>query len=652
MLRRVRGTAAAVRHVVAVVPAAAPPTSPGMTQIRSSWMQGPRKFSSYPFASPLSQCSQPVQQQRCGYTSRSGEEKGSAGKGKQAPAAAAAAVSTTPGTASTTAVHYFTTNQNNADLAAHPQSNVEQHKQAAAAAANGSAAAPSGIRTIGIKLTEDDELVRAFNSFSKNINGCTEEEFLVGAKQAYYSLAVVISAFVDHAQPLVGKTEPSKTIAAAHEAVKLLDKAFKPETHADAAAATASLTSKDEEGGDKDAFSTSHKKKLQDSLVHSVVSTIVSLIPVSRHLAESIFKVWVQHKDKQVNLSSIASPADYVLDSKLVIFARLGKARMYFNSDNVGAEVDVTFNNDYLRKLDPSDVAGSGAAGSAQKADAGGKVDEDEFDTGMIQVHTDTDANAHRTVAEEHTFVVNSATRTLVPTASTTASTAAAATTASADEARHSGKKSACAGPGSASAVESAKSSGTASRVQVTYVKPKGFSEKTADTATVPDEATAKAAAAPKESLEEEEEGHSVYIKVNGNMLPPIPASAHACALLTVDVVVPPERYAYNFEWFYKRIVGYENEYERIAAARVFASNSPKALASLLDFLMRMVTGKPVEFMFSKAIGRMIGIPDDVSRTPPATRKLMCMYMDQSYKWVLADLVTLAPVMETKLPKA
>ncbi|CBZ24785.1 conserved hypothetical protein [Leishmania mexicana MHOM/GT/2001/U1103] len=604
-------------------------------------MRAPSKASTSAVASLRPPCCQSIRQQRRCYASRSGEEKGGADKGKQA---AAAAVSTTPSTATAKAVQYFAANENNAGAAARAQGSVEQQEQLSAATANGGGAATSGIRTIGIKLTEDDELVRAFNSFSKSVNGCTQEEFLVGAKQAYYSLAVVVSAFVEHVQPLAGRTESTKTIAAAHEAAKLLDKEFKPESRSDAAAA-ASLASK-AEGDGKDASSSSSKTALQDSLVRSVVSTIVSLIPISRHLAESIFKIWLLHKDKQVNLSSIASPADYVLDSKLVIFARLGKARMYFNSNNVGAEVDVTFSNDYLRK--------TGAAG---------KVEEDDFDTGMIQVHTDTDANAHRATAEEHTFVVDKATRTLMPTGPTAASTAAAPTTASADEASHSGENSASAAARGASAADSAKSSGTASRIQVTCVKSEDFSRKSASTPTVaatavPDEATAKTAApektaaAPQESSEEEEEAHSVYIKVNGNMLPPIPASAHACALLTVDVVVPPERYAYNFEWFYKRIVGYENEYERIAAARVFASNSPKPLANFLDFFMRMVTGKPVEFMFSKAIGRMIGIPDDVSQTPPATRKLMCMYMDQSYKWVLADLITLAPVMETKLPKA
>ncbi|KAG5505292.1 hypothetical protein JIQ42_07499 [Leishmania sp. Namibia] len=644
MLRRVTCTAAFPGRAAA---AAAALSSPVMAQ-RPKGMWGPGEASSYSSASLLCQHRQSVYQQRRYYSSRKDGEKDDGEKGKRLPvAAAAAAASTTPGTAAATAVHYFTANEDNTDVAAHPHGSAEQHEQATAAAGSGGAAAPSGIRTIGIKLTEDDELVRAFNSFSKSVNGCTQEEFLVGAKQAYYSLAVIISAFVEHAQPLVGRTESSKTIAAAHEAAKLLDEAFKNQSRADAAAdeATASPSSK-AEGDDKDTSASS--KNLQDSLVQSVVSSIASLIPVSRHLAESIFKIWVLHKEKQVNLSSIASPADYVLDSKLVIFARLGNARMYFNSDHVGAEVDVTFNNEYLRKLKTASVAGSGASENAQKAGAAGKADEDDFDAGMIQVHTDTDANANarRTTAEEHILVVNKATRTLTQMGSANASTAAA----SADAASRSGTNSTYTGAGGASAADSAKSTSTSSRVQVTRAKSDDFAKKSAATAaTVPPE---KAAAPRKGGSKEEEEAHSVYITVNGNRLPPIPASAHACALLTVDVVVPPERYAYNFEWFYKRIVGYENEYERIAAARVFASNSPKPLASSLDFMTRMVTGKPVEFMFSKAIGRMIGIPDDVSQTPPATRKLMCMYMDQSYKWVLADLVTLAPVMETKLPKA
>ncbi|KAG5509580.1 hypothetical protein JKF63_06285 [Porcisia hertigi] len=650
MLRRLTCTAAPVGYAAAVVSPAVPSSSPMMAQLPNA-TRGWSKALTYTAASPLSQCRMPGHTQRRCYTSRSGEEKSDANKGKEAPAAVAAAVSATPGTAATSAVHFFSANEKNVDAAAHAQSDAKKQEQAASAAVDGGATAPSSIRTIGIKLSEDDELVRAFNSFSKSVNGCTQEEFLAGAKQAYYSLAVVISAFVEHAQPLVGKTESTRTIAAAHEATKLLDNVFKPKgcagAGADAAAAAAEAASQASKAkeGDKDAPPpASSKATLQDSLINCVVSTIVSLIPVSRHLAESIFKIWVMHKEKKVNLSSIASPEDYVLDSKLVIFARLGKARMYFNTHNVGAEVDVTFSNDYLRKLDPAVLAGSGVERGEDQANVVDNPNENDFDRGMIQVHTDTEANAHRTTAEEHTFVVNKATGALMPTGSTIASTAAAG----------------------ASAAERAKSSNTVSRVQVTCAKVEDLAERNAGTATsaapvepaestAKTEATEKVAAAAKgagsEAAEEEEE-HAVYIKVNGNMLPPIPASAHACALLTVDVVVPPERYAYNFEWFYKRIVGYENEYERIAAARVFASNSPKPLANFLDFFMRMVTGKPVEFLFSKAIGRMIGIPEDVSQTPPATRKLMCMYMDHSKKWVLADLITLAPVMETKLPKA
>ncbi|KAG5484057.1 hypothetical protein LSCM1_05911 [Leishmania martiniquensis] len=637
MLRRVTCTAASFGHAAAAAASSSPVVAQGL-----SGVSGPSKAARSSAVSLLCSCPQPVHQQRRYYSSPKDEGKGVGDEGKNVPAAAAAAVSTTAGTAAATTVHYFAANDRNAEVAAHPQGNVEQQEQAAAAAGNGGAAAPSNIRTIGIKLTEDDELVRAFNSFSKSVNGCTQEEFLIGAKQAYYSLAVMVSTFAEHAQPLVGRTESSKTIAAAHEAAKLLDEAFKPQTGADAAAvaATASLSSK-AEGDDKDAFSAS-PQKLQDSLVESVVSAIVSLIPVSRHFAESIFKIWLLHKDKQVNLSSIASPTDYVLDSKLVIFARLGNARMYCNSDSVGADVDVTFSNEYLRRLDVAGVAGSGAPGSAPHASAAGKADEDDVESGMIQVHTDTDANAHRATPEEHVLVLNKATRSLAPISSASARAA--------DAGRRSGKNAPTVGAGGAPASDSTTSVDSASRVQVTCAKSGRFSKTSADTAAaVPPEVNASA---HKRSSEKAEEAHSVYIKVNGNMLPPIPASAHACALLTVDVVVPPERYAYNFEWFYKRIVGYENDYERIAAARVFASNSPKSLASFLDFFMRMMTGKPVEFMFSKAIGRMIGIPDDVSQTPPATRKLMCMYMDQSYKWVLADLVTLAPVMETKLPKA
>lgn len=144
----------------------------------------------------------------------------------------------------------------------------------------------------------------------------------------------------------------------------------------------------------------------------------------------------------------------------------------------------------------------------------------------------------------------------------------------------------------------------------------------------------------------------STIVKVNGVPLPPIPADARACAILTMDVVVPPERFVPNYQWFYRRIVGYENDYERIAVARVFAANSPKSLVTSLDFVVRMITGKPVELLFSKAIGRMVGIPEDVSKTPPASRKLVCMYMNASCQWVMSDMYPIASVIGQKLPES
>ncbi|KPA76447.1 putative mitochondrial hypothetical protein [Leptomonas pyrrhocoris] len=608
----------------------------------------------------------------------------------QTTAAAAAAATSTATAAAVTAAQVFASNEkanvittavgssSGDDVVSHVQQKQQREDAVPAAAPS------TGIRSIGIKLSEDDELVRAFNNFSKTVNGCTQEEFLLGARQAYASLAVVIAAFVERAQqPLVGLTESSKVIAAAHEAAKLLDQEFKPETRestpakaaAAAAAGPANLKAEDaiSPRAGEGAGAVSPKTKLQDTLVQHVVSTITSIIPISTHLAESIFKIWMLQKEKQVNLSSIASPADYVLNSKLVIFARLDKARIYFHSDSIGAEVDVTLNNEYLRKLDPSSMGatttpasteGHASATTTTTAAAAGGIksaskshaEDGDPDEGMIQVLTDTAANAQRTTAEEHTFVLNRKTRTLTPQFSP-----AAAASVQGDDKEEKALAAAAAAPAKSSGASVSVAKGaTASRVQVTCAQASASAtSKAADAgpASPASQATdgeaashAKGGRAAAEAVDPDES--SVFIKVNGNALPPIPADARACALLTVDVVVPPERYAYNFEWFYKRIVGYENEYERIAAARVFASNSPKSLGTFVDFVMRMITGKPVEFMFSKSLGRALGVPEDVSETPPATRKLMCMYMDASHKWVLADLMTLAPVIETKLPKA
>lgn len=626
------------------------------------------------------------------FSSRSdGDEKKNAASLPQSAAAAAAAAASS-NTAAATAAQVFATNErgkaaSSEDASSRAQKESADPQQEQQQQQPGATAAPSGIRSIGIKLSEDDELVRAFNSFSKTVNGCTQEEFLVGVKQAYASLAIVISAFVDKAQqPLVGMTESSKMIAAAHEAAKLLDQEFKPEArenapakvaadNVEASSAGAAATGAKVKGDPAQSSAasavasmaapgaSSPKAKLQDTLVQHVVSTITSIVPISRHLAESIFNFWVMQREKHVNLSSIASPADYVLDSKLVIFARLDKPRIYFNSDNIGAEVDVTLNNDYLRNLDPSasqSVASKKgeAASSSKSATAATAAEDDDVDEGMIEVLTDTTANARSPATQEHTFLVDKKTRKLTqqsaPAAVVDASAAASATAA--------GASTTSANSNTTTPAATARPEGkgnTISRVQVTCMKAdeKNARASTGSTAisSTTSCATIKATTETKPAAAgtaADPDACSVFIKVNGSALPPIPADARACALLTVDVVVPPERYAYNFEWFYKRIIGYENEYERIAAARVFASNSPKSLGNALDFVMRMITGKSVEFMFSKSIGRMIGIPEDVSETPPATRKLVCMYMDVSYKWVLADLITLAPVIETKLPKA
>ncbi|KAG8347024.1 hypothetical protein ERJ75_000997200 [Trypanosoma vivax] len=128
-------------------------------------------------------------------------------------------------------------------------------------------------------------------------------------------------------------------------------------------------------------------------------------------------------------------------------------------------------------------------------------------------------------------------------------------------------------------------------------------------------------------------------------VLKPIPASAPAVVLTTVDVVAPPQRYYQLFDWFYKRIVGHENEYERIEVARTCARSSARSVIVFLDFLKRMFTGNPIEIECDRVTDSMHGGATDLSNCPPAMRKMLCFYMDNDRRWILFDVVAMGHVL-------
>ncbi|EKF37604.1 hypothetical protein MOQ_002200 [Trypanosoma cruzi marinkellei] len=140
-------------------------------------------------------------------------------------------------------------------------------------------------------------------------------------------------------------------------------------------------------------------------------------------------------------------------------------------------------------------------------------------------------------------------------------------------------------------------------------------------------------------------------ITFRGRPLPAIPASAVACAVASIDVVTPPQRYDPSFDWYYQRITGHESEYQRIAVARFFAMSNAQTILAPLDFLVRMCTGRHLELACPPGISDMIGIPKNIAECPPAMRKLLCYYLDADGRWVLSDLLWVDTVTTPMMPK-
>lgn len=455
--------------------------------------------------------------------------------------------------------------------------------------------------SVVVKISDDDGVARAFNRFARATGGvCSEPELRLGAEQVYYSMGAVNGLFAEHTKPSAGtamKLETAKILAAAEEARKLIgaellpEKQWKPRgVHHIAPPPHMNLEQRIAAVNDVDAA--------QQGAVQRVVNGITSLLPVTHKFAESFFTAWSLQKDKKLNIFQCAAPNDYVINSKLAVFVRFDNPQVFYSDmmDTPGCSIEINFMSDYLVKRHAEKVKESGHAAANARND----------DTGIEGPSITLKARANEGT-EAGTTLLNGA---------------ATATTAT-------------------SPISEAANAAAAAAMSVKATAPSGD-------ATESDSATATETAAAPPLVED-----VLTIAVNKTAMPNIPSDALACVLLTLDVVVPPERFAPNYEWFYNRIVGHDSEFERIAAARVFAINAPKSVATLFDFVTRMFTGKPVEFMFSKTIGSMIGLPENVSECPPATRKLLCLYLDPTKKWVLSDIMNLNLISTTaiKIPE-
>lgn len=155
---------------------------------------------------------------------------------------------------------------------------------------------------------------------------------------------------------------------------------------------------------------------------------------------------------------------------------------------------------------------------------------------------------------------------------------------------------------------------------------------------------------APPKAPHEQPEERIVNI---GWIQPPakIPITAQAYVLFALDVITPPRRYHRNYDWYYERIVGYENDNERVAIATWIASNSAVFVAKLLDGMSRLYSGIQVQFHVSPTLTTMLRLPADLSKCPPVRRKFLGMYLSQEGEWILCEMASGKDVFTQELPK-
>ncbi|CCW66792.1 unnamed protein product [Phytomonas sp. Hart1] len=337
-----------------------------------------------------------------------------------------------------------------------------------------------------------------------------------------------------------------------------------------------------------------------------VANSITAVLPIARPLAETIYKTWMLHNDGRSNLFNIAAPSDYVLDVKLLAFVNLHPSSSPPPNDQ---GVLKGGDGSSAPEIPPGPVnlsTSTSQTANEPEPSLGEAVHVQAINPGPVQ--TDTTSTTTHVLALRNPQIDDSA----------------------ADSVRR------LEGPASSPKRFHRLRARMQKWGSVLFSTRKGSSVEKKDP-------TPQTIAAAIHELDHESPPKGVTICISGSKFSNIPSTARACVLLTLDTVVPPGRYTSDYDWYYRRIVGFESESERIMVARVFSQNSPTLLVYFFDFLKRMLIGKELEFVLNRGICKKLSIPEDASKYIPAMRKLMFMYMDTSRRWILSDLTPLSP---------
>lgn len=109
-------------------------------------------------------------------------------------------------------------------------------------------------------------------------------------------------------------------------------------------------------------------------------------------------------------------------------------------------------------------------------------------------------------------------------------------------------------------------------------------------------------------------------------------------AIVQHSVVVPPQRYYSSYEWFFRRIRGHENLNERVLGAKHFCNVADSSLLGFVDFIARMITGKPMEVRLLPKLRRSLSLPDDAAGSVPVIHKVVTLLLDAKGKWYLHSI--------------
>lgn len=111
---------------------------------------------------------------------------------------------------------------------------------------------------------------------------------------------------------------------------------------------------------------------------------------------------------------------------------------------------------------------------------------------------------------------------------------------------------------------------------------------------------------------------------------------AKAYVMVRHAVVVPPQRRALSFDWFYRRIAPGKSENERILAAKHFAVLSDSNILSVVDFIARMFTGAPMLIKLIPQLKKSLKLPEhDIHTAVPVVHKDVVMVLTEQEKWLI-----------------